>query len=77
MHPLARLDRDWLLDEVAEPRMADRAGKSEAQMYRTFATAAAQETPDRKWADISLMTQIVQDACLRSAETGEAVEVGR
>lgn len=42
-------------------------------MFRRFAEEAGKPVPDGHWAEISLKTQLVQDACLRSALEGRPV----
>jgi hypothetical protein len=44
-------------------------------MYQAFACAARASTPERQWADYALKTQIVQDACVRSAALGRPVTI--
>jgi predicted dehydrogenase len=75
VRPLAEFDIDWELNHTAKPRTASSGLRSEARMYETFARAAQAEVPDRKWAEYPLMTQIVQDACMRSAALGRPVMI--
>ncbi len=45
-------------------------------MFRNFAALALSGKPDDSWGEMALKTQIVLDACLRSAEAdGRPVEV--
>jgi len=76
VRPLAEFDIDWELNHIGEPRSETCGMKSEPQMYRTFGAAANAETPDRKWAEYSLKTQMVQDACIRSASLRRPVTMG-
>ena len=46
------------------------AGAQESNMFRTFAGLALSGKPDSFWGEIALKTQIVADACLRSARAG-------
>ncbi len=48
----------------------------EANMFRNFAALALSGTPDDRWGEIARKTQVVLDACLRSAATdGRLVEL--
>lgn len=76
VRPLPEYDTDWELNHVGEPRSKTLGMKSEARMYKTFAAAALADTPDRRWAEYSLKTQILQDACVRSASLGRPVVPG-
>jgi predicted dehydrogenase len=42
-------------------------------MFRRFAVEARRPEPDRRWAEVSLKTQQIQDACLLSARHGRPV----
>ncbi|MCA8995656.1 MAG: Gfo/Idh/MocA family oxidoreductase [Planctomycetaceae bacterium] len=42
----------------------------ETKLFRTFSELALGQTPDPHWPEISLKTQLVMDACLKSAELG-------
>jgi predicted dehydrogenase len=77
VRPLAEFDIDWELNHIGRPRAANPGMRSEAKMYETFARAARAEVPDRQWAEYALKTQIVQDACMRSAALGRPVGVGK
>lgn len=76
VRPLQEFDIEWELNHVGEPRTESRGMNSEPQMYKTFAAAAHADTPDRKWAEYALKTQMVLDACVRAAESGRAVGMG-
>ena len=75
VRPLAEYDIDWVLNHTGHPRQADAGPRSEVRMYQTFARAAAAGTPERQWADYAQKTQIVQDACVRSAALGKPVTI--
>lgn len=52
------------------------AEAQETRMFRTFAELALSGRPDPRWGEMSLKTQLVLDACLRSArDGGRTVEV--
>lgn len=68
VRPLPDFDSDWELNHVGEPRSAAPVMKSEPRMYLTFAENA--EILDRRWAEFSMKTQMVMDACMRSAGDG-------
>ncbi len=74
VRPLAEYDSDWELNHIAEPRVKPPGMGSEPRMYVAFA-AACNDTPDRKWAEYSLKTQVLLDACLLSARLGRVVAV--
>ncbi len=74
VRPLPEYDSDWELDHIAEPRAKNPGMGSEPRMYVAFAAACA-EKPDRRWAEYSLKTQALLDACLLSAKLGRIVEV--
>ena len=46
------------------------ANSQEANMIRTFAQYVLSRKPDPTWGEIALKTQVVIDACLRSARSG-------
>jgi predicted dehydrogenase len=53
------------------------ANSQETNLFRTFGDLALSSRPDPRWGEISLKTQQVLDACLRSArEGGRIVELG-
>jgi len=47
----------------------------EANMFRTFSTLVASRSRDPRWGDIALRTQLVMDACLRSATSGRTLTI--
>ena len=73
VRPLAEFDSDWELNHIREPRSGSPGMRSEPRMYKAFAEAVRAGLPERKWAEYALKTQIVMDACVRSALLGEAV----
>lgn len=51
-------------------------GAQETNLFRTFNELALSGQPDTFWSDIALKTQIVMDACLKSARNGsQPVEI--
>ncbi len=74
VRPLPEYESDWELNHIAEPRGKAPGMASEPSMFAAFA-AACVGSPDRKWAEYSMKTQILLDACLRSAELGRVVAV--
>jgi predicted dehydrogenase len=48
----------------------------EANLFRTFSTLATSGSPDRRWGEVALATQVVMDACARSAREGRPVSLG-
>ncbi len=49
----------------------------EANMFRTFSALVAEGRPDPHWGEVALRTQMVMDACLRSARSGRALALAR
>jgi len=75
VNPVEANDIDWEINYAREHRPKDTGIKIEARMFVEFATAARVETPDRRWAEYSLKTQILQDACELSAKLGSPVAI--
>jgi predicted dehydrogenase len=48
----------------------------EANLFRTFSTLVTTGRLDRRWGEIALATQLVMDACARSAKEGRPVALG-
>jgi predicted dehydrogenase len=48
----------------------------EASLFRTFSTLVTADRLDRRWGEIALATQVVMDACARSAKEGRPVALG-
>jgi predicted dehydrogenase len=48
----------------------------ETGLFRTFSTLVTSGRPDRRWGEMALATQVVMDACVRSAREGCLVSVG-
>jgi predicted dehydrogenase len=48
----------------------------ESNLFRTFSTLATSGRPDRRWGELALATQVVMDACARSAKEGRPVSLG-
>ena len=67
-------DTAWELgyQRTLKPAVAETS--SAALMFRRFAVEARKLEIDRKWGEISLKTQQIQDACVLSARLGTAVE---
>ena len=42
----------------------------ETNLFRAFSTLVSAGRPDPRWGDVALRTQLVMDACLRSARSG-------
>jgi len=63
---------------LALPEYSNSAENSqETNLFRNFADLALSGQPDPRWGEISLKTQLVVDACLRSArDGGRQVELG-
>lgn len=51
------------------------SNSQEVKLFRTFSNLALSGTPDPHWPEISLKTQQVMDACLRSAREGRTIEL--
>ena len=68
--PVADNDTDWELNYKREPRAADPGVGSEALMFARFAAEVAGGAGNSPWAEISMKTQVLLDACERSARTG-------
>jgi predicted dehydrogenase len=49
----------------------------EANMFRAFSTLVSTGRPDPHWGEVALRTQLVMDACLRSARSGRALTLAR
>jgi len=49
----------------------------EANMFRTFSTLVLSDRRDPHWGDIALRTQLVVEACARSAKSGRPVSLAR
>jgi predicted dehydrogenase len=47
----------------------------EANLFRTFSTLVATKRLEPRWGEIALETQLVMDACARSAREGRTVAV--
>jgi predicted dehydrogenase len=54
-----------------------RPSAQEARMFRAFSSLVARERPDPRWGEIALRTQVVMDACLRSARSGRTLSLAR
>jgi predicted dehydrogenase len=62
---------------VAVPEHGNRHSTAqEAQLFRTFSNLVLANERDARWADVALKTQIVLDACRRSAREGREVDLG-
>ena len=68
--PVAENDTDWELNYKREPRAAEPYVGSEALMFARFAAEVASGAGNSPWAEISMKTQVLLDACERSARTG-------
>jgi predicted dehydrogenase len=66
--PAAGNDSDWEIGYQRQPRLADTGMSNPARMFVNFAAAA--NKLDRQWAEISLVTQVLQDACELSSQLG-------
>jgi hypothetical protein len=72
---------DFNLEEHAQPFTIredsnSTANSQEANMFRRFAQLVLAGKPDESWGEMSLATQQVLDACLRSARAdGAAIEL--
>ena len=49
----------------------------EAGMFRTFSSLVISGRRDPQWGEMALATQLVMDACVRSAREGRPVAVDR
>jgi predicted dehydrogenase len=49
----------------------------EANMFRSFSTLVSAGRPDPHWGEVALRTQLVMDACLRSARSGRPLALAR
>jgi len=62
--------------EIGRQRIARPAGpemSSAARMFACFAAEVRGDTKDSRWPEISLKTQLLQDACERSSQLGRAM----
>jgi predicted dehydrogenase len=66
-------DTDWEIGHQRVPRAKDPGMTNESRMFSRFADEARKEEPDTRWAEVSIKTQLVQDACALSARLGRAV----
>lgn len=73
--PVEENDCDWEINYSRTPRPAASGMGNVARMFARFADEAAALVPDRRWAEVALKTQIVQDACLLSSCLGQAVKI--
>jgi predicted dehydrogenase len=63
-------------EEINEPS-SNAPGAQEVEMFRVFSDLVLEGKIDAHWPDIALKTQIVVDACLKSARNGgAAVQIG-
>jgi predicted dehydrogenase len=53
------------------------AGAQEASMFRDFSALVLAGRLDPHWGDVALRTQLVMDACLRSARSGRGLALAR
>ncbi len=67
--PAADNDMDWEVNYQRQPRVRV-APSNEARMFARFAEDASGGMGSSQWAEISLKTQTVLDACLLSGRTG-------
>ena len=63
-------DTDWEIGYQRVARPSEPGPSNEARMFARFAEEAREETPDSFWAEISLKTQLLQDACGLSSRLG-------
>ena len=62
-------------DFAVKESSSNAADSQESNMIRTFSRLALEGKPDWRWAEITLKTQKMMDACLRSAREGSALMV--
>lgn len=65
--PVAECDTAWEINFQRHAKLKQNAPDIPARLFSQFASSALAEVPDRQWAEYSLKTQIVQDACMLSA----------
>lgn len=70
--PVPENDTDWEDGWQRVPREKEEMS-SAARMFARFPVEARKGKPDTRWAEVSIKTQLVQDACLLSARLGRAV----
>ena len=70
VNPVAACDTAWEHNYHRELKPADPGVTNPARLFVNFAAAINSPKPDCNWADISLKTQILQDACELSAKLG-------
>jgi predicted dehydrogenase len=64
-------------EEIAEPS-SNAPGAQEGEMFRVFSALVLEGRIDPHWPEIALKTQIVVDACLKSARSGGvAMQIGK
>ncbi len=74
--PVAENDIAWETNYQRVPREMDSGMSNEARMFACFAKDARRGVAGSPWAEISLKTQILLDACEASARTGQPVILG-
>ncbi len=67
---------DFYMENIRQTHTTNESGNStensmEANLFRNFANLAMSGKPDYHWADISLKTQQVMDACLNAARNAD------
>ncbi len=68
---------DWETGEGPVLKSQQPSPSDQAQLFSHFASAAHSGTDATRWADVALLTQILQDACLRSDAEGRPVFPGK
>ncbi|MEO5917029.1 MAG: Gfo/Idh/MocA family oxidoreductase [Luteolibacter sp.] len=68
-------DTDWEINYHRVERSGEAGMNNEARMFACFAETVCAGAPDRSWAEISLKTQILLDACELSAKLGRPVTI--
>lgn len=69
--PAADNDTDWEIGFDRAARPGETGITNDARMFATFAAAANDVAERAAWAEISLKTQLVQDACETSSRLGK------
>lgn len=73
--PEVQNDSDWELGFERQARPGETGITNDARMFATFAAAANDLAERAAWAEISLKTQLVQDACEASSRLGKPLHL--
>jgi hypothetical protein len=76
VNPLDANDTAWEVNYQRELKPTDSGMSNPARLFVAFASAAHSHESGSKWAEYSLKTQILQDACERSSRLGHPVTPG-